>query len=486
MKKLIILCFDGLSWNIINKLNKAGITNNIERLMELGSYGSMKADFPLISPRIWTSIHTGYKANKHGILDFYFTPRDIKKPSMWDYLHKEGFRVGVYRPLIIPKTIKNTPFFIPGFLSPQINASPQKYQFIKDLDEQLRADSKGLSVLITLFKTFLNLFKSNFSLSKLLKILLFTVKYISSRHKKSSLFYLKEIEFLIHSSFYLNLIKRHRPEFSIFYENSCDSISHQFWNEWRDKTDLSFAIPRIYSEIDKYIGKVYEFAMKNGYSLLILSDHGFSVNKDLKKHGYLRTIKITGLLSALDLEDHLFGIQLDNFAYFRKKPTSQKSSEFFRDMFEAVKFKDKQFFSVEKYKGNFIITVNIEVVPLLKPEGIIKISDKEEVTVEEIIEFNSNRFGAHSSKNGVFMLCGENIRNKKIKEVKPYDILPTLFAHLGVPIPKQLDGKVVKNIFSKKPKPQYYDYTEDAEEGIEGKTKREKETIKKHLKSLEI
>jgi len=61
--------------------------------------------------------------------------------------------------------------------------------------------------------------------------------------------------------------------------------------------------------------------------------------------------------------------------------------------------------------------------------------------------------GTHRDK-GVFIAHGSNIKQgHKIKEAKIIDITPTLLHIFGVPIPKNIDGRVLKDIFKQESGP---------------------------------
>ena len=56
MEKLIFLALDGLSWNVIKEMLSENKLKNIKKLVKEGASSVLKADFPLISPKIWASV----------------------------------------------------------------------------------------------------------------------------------------------------------------------------------------------------------------------------------------------------------------------------------------------------------------------------------------------------------------------------------------------------------------------------------------------
>jgi len=92
---------------------------------------------------------------------------------------------------------------------------------------------------------------------------------------------------------------------------------------------------------------------------------------------------------------------------------------------------------------------------------------------------------ADHALNGIFLAYGPGIKKgHKTENAKIYDIAPTILHILGLPIPKDMDGKVLTEIFEEdsefaKRKPEYVDPSY-----YEGK--KEKEKIKDRIKKLKL
>jgi len=138
MEKLIFLALDGLSWNVIKEMLSENKLKNIKKLVKEGASSVLKADFPLISPKIWASIFTGKKPEKHGILDFYSTKEDLRTKLIWEILRKNNRRLGIYRPLTSWHALEVDGFFVPGFLSHQFNSYPEDLNVKTIFDQRVR------------------------------------------------------------------------------------------------------------------------------------------------------------------------------------------------------------------------------------------------------------------------------------------------------------------------------------------------------------
>ena len=67
---VLIIGVDGLEWDLVLKLIRDGRMPHLEGLMRRGTFGMLETYAPAKSPVIWTTIATGKQPEKHGILDF--------------------------------------------------------------------------------------------------------------------------------------------------------------------------------------------------------------------------------------------------------------------------------------------------------------------------------------------------------------------------------------------------------------------------------
>ncbi|MCK4413199.1 MAG: alkaline phosphatase family protein [Candidatus Eisenbacteria sp.] len=79
---ILVLGIDGLEWNVILPMIRAGRLPEMAKLMEQGSYGLMRTLYPTLSPPIWTTVATGKLPPEHGIIDFIRPQREVGEPQM--------------------------------------------------------------------------------------------------------------------------------------------------------------------------------------------------------------------------------------------------------------------------------------------------------------------------------------------------------------------------------------------------------------------
>jgi len=105
-KKVLLVGWDAADWKIINPLLDEGRLPALEKLVNGGVIGNLATLDPPLSPMLWTSIATGKKADKHGILGFIepeptqggvrpvnSTSRKCK--AIWNILHHHGLKCNV-------------------------------------------------------------------------------------------------------------------------------------------------------------------------------------------------------------------------------------------------------------------------------------------------------------------------------------------------------------------------------------------------------
>lgn len=104
--KILVIGWDAADWNIINPLIKQGKMPALQKLMEGGSFGRIQTLDPPLSPILWTSIATGFRADKHGIGGFVeptpngeglrpVTSTSRKVKAIWNILNQEGWKSNV-------------------------------------------------------------------------------------------------------------------------------------------------------------------------------------------------------------------------------------------------------------------------------------------------------------------------------------------------------------------------------------------------------
>lgn len=69
-KKIVLIGWDGADWKIIHPLIDSGMMPNLSKIIREGVMGNISTLYPSLSPMLWTSMITGKRPYKHGILGF--------------------------------------------------------------------------------------------------------------------------------------------------------------------------------------------------------------------------------------------------------------------------------------------------------------------------------------------------------------------------------------------------------------------------------
>ncbi len=105
-KKVLVIGWDAADWKVADPLIAAGRMPNLKRLIDNGVRGSIRTLEPRLSPLLWTSVVTGKRADKHGILNFVeaeptgggirpSTSTSRKTKALWNILSQSGLRSSV-------------------------------------------------------------------------------------------------------------------------------------------------------------------------------------------------------------------------------------------------------------------------------------------------------------------------------------------------------------------------------------------------------
>jgi predicted AlkP superfamily phosphohydrolase/phosphomutase len=102
--KVFIISLDGATWDVLRPLIKQGYLPNLAKMLSDGVGSELQSVVPPVTAPAWTSFMTGKNPSKHGVFDFtHFDERDyswkinnsdhIRTKTMWQLLSEKGKRV---------------------------------------------------------------------------------------------------------------------------------------------------------------------------------------------------------------------------------------------------------------------------------------------------------------------------------------------------------------------------------------------------------
>lgn len=135
--KVLVLGLDGATPELLERWVAEDRLPNLKRIMQKGVYGKLRSVYPPISPAAWTTFATGYNPGKHGTYDFrdYDTSRyscfadtivdsnAFAGKSIWDLVGAAGQKVGVVTVPVTYPAWKVNGFMISGYPTPDTGKS---------------------------------------------------------------------------------------------------------------------------------------------------------------------------------------------------------------------------------------------------------------------------------------------------------------------------------------------------------------------------
>jgi len=501
--KVIIIGLDAATWDVLIPLTRNEELPTLDFLLKGGVFGTLESTIPPVTGCAWLSMATGLNPGKTGVIDFLkkdvdlsLTPvnsSDFRNKSLWDLLSKKGKNCIILDyPMLYPAYPLNGAIIstwggkldtFPKKLKQEIQDLVNDYDIFVDYHNEKYND-------INLF-----LHDLNVALDKKIKV----TEYL-----------LEEWDW----DLFVNVI------------SFTDWIQHRMWHYIDEKHPLyNKAESRkirpyfiaFWKRIDSLIGKM----LKHTDYMIIVSDHGmgpqygcFNVLKWLEKKGYVvrkrglkpmfrrilsyiantplknilpEKVKKRGrtflsIATDLDLSKskvYVIGHTIPFGAiYINSK--NRKSNGMVDEGKEYEELKRALIDSLLNLRNDINRDVEVTVYDVKK----IYSGDKVELLPDIIFTINnwscvivkdfkasflwkdapySNRHTGSHRLNGIFLAYGSDIKNGfEAKGLKIYDVAPTILHMFNAPIPKNMNGRVLMEIFKAeskfaKTKPRYVD-----------------------------
>jgi len=132
-RRVIILGLDGGHWPIVRMAMDCGAMPFLSGLLETGGHGKLRSTIPPKTPAAWGSFQTGKTPGKTGVYDFERWDRATRSseivsasmlgPTLWDYVGRAGKRLVVMN---VPMTYPARPIagaMITGLLTPGLRSA---------------------------------------------------------------------------------------------------------------------------------------------------------------------------------------------------------------------------------------------------------------------------------------------------------------------------------------------------------------------------
>jgi|Deesub1362A_J573_1020465.scaffolds.fasta_scaffold02690_3 predicted AlkP superfamily phosphohydrolase/phosphomutase len=496
MRKVLVVGLDGATWDVIDPLCKEGKLPTFSKLIRGGVKAKLISTIPPVTGPSWFSFATGRNPGNTGVFDFCIrkenqyevrpiNSQDFFNKAVWDYLSEAGKKVGVVMyPMLYP------PYKVNGFVVSGMGAPwKENITFPKELKGELER----------LFGEFELYIEYHHPKYNDVDLFFKDVGRVLEKHKGVVQYLLKkEWEFFIVvfsiTDWVQHLAWRYFDKnHPLYTRNESEKYGEKFIEFWQKIDEI---LSEILSSIDKET------------NLFIVSDHGFGPQDEcfnlanwLEKEGYLvRKRRIRE--DILNSVKNFFGPFRERFRVLKRlfpSSFSKKVSTFLdtkANIVRGIDFQKSKAYCLGHTIPFGAIYLNKEILDeeeceVLKQEITKKLKNlkKElgeniQVTIFDPAEiyfgehvkeapdiiftidnwrciimksfgnfifrkepFSPRHTGSHRLE-GIFVAFGPDVKKGyEIDSIKIWDVIPTILHIFDVPLPGDMDGKVLKEIF---------------------------------------
>ncbi|MBI4787794.1 MAG: alkaline phosphatase family protein [Chloroflexi bacterium] len=510
-RRLMIIGLDGATWDVLDRWIVDGTLPNLARLRAEGSWGALRSTIPPITAAAWSTFMTGKRPSKHGVYHFInlfgsngdgdgdangegelVSARSLKAPALWDILgHQDRKVLLVNIPLTYPPrpvngvmvtgllTPRNAPVFTyPAELSKEItdykidlDRFVDKTPFVDAIDGEIAAPT------LTLVDEFRDM------LEKRARVTL-------------SLMNSQPWDFFMVVFIGTDRMGHYLWEYQS--GKACDRPEAQ---------QLCRAVRDYYIRLDEIVGELFHQA-GDDVPTIVMSDHGMGpkhtkrvhINNWLRDHGWLKAIgqnghvanpdgwikrlglsrdkigrivhKLPGMATsrlvkkaaaaaaqqvdfagskafAIAIFNHIFGIRINATGNERDQVRAEitRALRELTDPRTGLKLVEHIYRGEDYYAGPFAQNVP-DMIVMLHPDygGSYRLGRYSSYVTE--LQAHTHR-GNHRME-GVFIARGPQVapRATPLPDLDIEDIAPTALHLMGLPVPEDMDGRVLSEILT--------------------------------------
>jgi predicted AlkP superfamily phosphohydrolase/phosphomutase len=452
-RQVIFIGLDGADWPIVDKLRGDGRLPTFERLIQSGTGAELQTIRPILSPQVWTSIATGTSPAVHGVKDFWVTSRDVRVKRLWDVVDESGMTSGVMSYLVTWPPEKTKGFLVPGWLAQDTQTFPRDLGFLKLLEQQEKTRG-GYSPVEALGIGFAA-FRHGATLGTVNQA---TAYYFRRMIGRSSPFRDayggRALKLSLTTDVFCQLLRRQSPELGVFYYSSIDAIEHQFFQYYapsyfpgvtaEDVAHYGDLIPRIYEAADAAVDRILRAAQPQA-TIVIASDHGQQPATAVGGRWYV--IRSGALLQALGLEESVRATNVGRSVFIR--PNAGHEAEF-----DAA---------ARQLEAEVLTRHGTPVFQVLRPashEAILSVDPEFSfdehlevraadrlLPIDQLINDAPEVSGEHTDVAFFLMVGNGVVKGKRLSTGSVLDIAPTILNRLGLPLARNLEGRVLLEAF---------------------------------------
>lgn len=283
-------------------------------------YHTNTADIGGLSPWItWPTVHRGVSNIDHEISDLGQDLTKVNKefPNVYDFIAKEGFKVGIFGSLQsypLPKDLENYKFYIPDTFAAGDECFPSELSYFQKFNlSMVRQNSKNVSRGVATKDAFKFILKSKQLGLKLDTFLKLNKQLISESINSDRVVRRRTSQAEISFDLYFKQLIDTKPDISFFFTNHLASSMHRYWpsifpddyeegkfekgwlNKWHGE------IPHAVKVANHQLSKLLNLCKVKNYELIVCSSMGQAAvsNTTIRR----KVVMIKNLKKLLDYID---------------------------------------------------------------------------------------------------------------------------------------------------------------------------------------
>lgn len=451
--KLLVLGIDGASATVMDSLISRGLLPNFKSLRDRSSSGILQSTFPPHTAPGWASMFTGVAPGEHGIYQFWSTKTkdysakgvnvaDYGREPIWLTLERNGYSVGVYN---VPMTHPPVPLKDGYMISWPLSKTLRYTEPPELMRELVAAKMHYHSDIVTMYRGQDDYFEQ-------------AREFIEGRTM---------------TSLYL---QRERPVDAMFVVfTEVDRVSHYYWG---DEVLPGSQVEQIYCDIDRSLSSFMSLVDEDTL-FVVASDHGFGrCDADFNVHELL---ELNNLLSTQFIpiepagvhgnDDASLSAWFDSSTLYKRTINWNKTSFYMPTpgcfgLNANIKGREVNGFlsaddlcDAEKALFAAVASVvNEQGVPwfeLVKSSAVykgIRLKDApdyllipKDFSVMPTPNLTGNLWSEPSQRgvhrpDGILFVLGSTFPHGSQIYARIEDVYPLILAHLGLPVPEQIEG----------------------------------------------
>lgn len=494
--KALVIGLDGATFTVLTPLMQAGYMPNLQRALGRGAAGELLSTVPPVTAPAWPSFMTGNNPGRHGLMgwqrrlnkDFerpWISGNQVRGSKLWHLAGRAGLRVcAVNVPVTYPPEPVNG-VMITGLLTPGLEAD---FTYPPELKTALLAAVPDYQIDVDVQHT-------RRDMQRLSAIRRFLNEAVTATQVRG-----KAIRWLL---------DREQPDLAVAVFEMPDRLQHVLWRYIErlprplDGTKRASIIRdellTCYQVLDEEIGRLVDGFLPGEAYLVFLSDHGFGPWKtnvhlsdwlaqqgwlayDRRRVGRWKVLREVGsrvkrwlpgpLISrvrrALPLHHTLdwsrtrayaglpteYGVFLnvcgrepagvvDPADYERLRSEILETLRVWRDHRTGGAVVKAAYRREELYTGPFVTQAPDIVFELERGYRVCDLTGRGKL----LSDVSQEPWGFHE-REGIFGMSGPGIESEvELKQASIQDVMPTLLHALGLPVPDDLDGHVLLDLF---------------------------------------